>query len=389
MQVYKIFFRILNKQKGQIILYLAIFLGIATLVSSQAQDNSVEKQFVSTTYPIAIFDEDNSEASRHLTAYLERQNERIDIADDGETIQDELYNQNIVCVVRIPEGFGESLRSGSEAEKLEFTSIPGTIYSENFKSMINHYISTIRSYLAGGFSDEKAQKRAEEVCMKEVTVSMTDENGNGHSALYYYFAYLPYIMISICTVGIGPILIVFNKKEVRERNICSSYPLTRMNLELIAGTVTTGLGMCVCYCIMVLVGTRSLCLFCVKGALHCLNMLCFMVICLGLVFLVGQVIKQANALSMVSNVIALGMSFLCGIFVPLEFLGEGLIRAAHFLPAYWYITTADFVDRYSAGTPMGDYWMGLGVEILFGAALVAAGLAYSKAKAGGNIHISY
>ncbi len=382
MQVYKIFFKILKKQKGQIILYLVIFLGLATIISSQAQDNGVEKQFVSTSYPIAVFDDDGSEVSRYLIEYLERQNERIEIEDDPETIQDELYNRNISCAIRIPKGFGESIRSGSEAKKLIFTSIPGTIYSENFKGMINHYFSTVRSYLAGGFPDEEALKRTGEVCAKEVTVSISGENGNGHSALYYFFAFAPYILLSICTVGIGPILMVFNKKEVRERNICSAYPLSQMNLELIVGTVVSGLGLCVCYCLMVIAGTRSFDLFSVKGGLHCLNILSFTVVGLGLAFLIGQVVKETSALSMISNVIALGMSFLCGIFVPLEFLGEGLIRAAHFLPAYWYITTADFIDQYTAGTPMGDYWMGLGIEVLFGVALVAVGLAYSKAKAG-------
>ncbi len=64
---------------------------------------------------------------------------------------------------------------------------------------------------------------------------------------------------------------------------------------------------------------------------------------LGIVFLIGQVMKKAETVSMVSNVIALGMSFLSGVFVPIEFLGDGIIKAADFLPAYWYITgsTAD------------------------------------------------
>lgn len=383
MQVYKVFFRILKKQKGQIILYLAIFLGIASIVSTQAKDNSSDSLFESTAYRITVFNEDDSEISRELTAYLSRHNEVVPLEDDEEVIQDELYNRNTNCVIRIPKGFGDCVLAGNGAEKLVFTSIPGTIYSESFKSMMNHYISTLRSYLAGGFSTEEAVKQTEKVCAEEVTVSMVNtENGGGHSVLYYFFAYLPYIFISITVVGIGPILIVFNKKEVRERNVCSSYSLSHMNMELFAGTVVTGLGLCVCYCILVIVGCRSMDLFSFKGGLHCLNMLCFTVVCLGLVFLLGQIVKRAEALSMVSNVIGLGMCFLGGIFVPLEMLGDGLIRAAHVLPAYWYITTADFVDQYTAGTAMGDYWIGLGIQLLFGAALVAVGLAYSKTKAG-------
>lgn len=66
--------------------------------------------------------------------------------------------------------------------------------------------------------------------------------------------------------------------------------------------------------------------------------------------------------------------------MPLELLGEGVIRAAHFLPAYWYITSADFIDRYIDGGALGELWMGLGIELLFGVALISVGLAYSKVK---------
>lgn len=83
---------------------------------------------------------------------------------------------------------------------------------------------------------------------------------------------------------------------------------------------------------------------------------------------------------MISNVIALGMSFLCGVFVPLEYLGEGLIKAAHFLPAYWYITSANFIDTYVPGSSLNELWVGLGIQLLFGAALISIGLAYSRMK---------
>ena len=74
------------------------------------------------------------------------------------------------------------------------------------------------------------------------------------------------------------------------------------------------------------------------------------------------------------------MCFLCGIFVPLEYLGAGLVRAAHFLPAYWYIISADRIDHYMAGQDLGELWRALGIQLLFGAAFVCAGLAYSKVR---------
>ena len=69
MQVYKVFFQILNKQKGQIIMYLGIFMGIALAVSSQ-EGKSTEVAFEASSYQFAVFDEDNSAVSKALVQYL-------------------------------------------------------------------------------------------------------------------------------------------------------------------------------------------------------------------------------------------------------------------------------------------------------------------------------
>lgn len=362
-------------------MYLCIFLGVASLVSSQA-DDPVEGAFEGTKYAIAIFDEDDSECSKSLTAYLTAGCDVAEIQDDKETIQDELYNRNISCAIRIPKGFGESMAQGGDVMKPQLTTVPGTIYGMTFKGMINKYVSLTRGYMAGGFTAGQALKKAEEACGETVSVSMSQEEGGAgstHSRLYYYFAYLPYIFLSICVVGIGPIMVVFHKKDVRERNACSAYSLARTNFQLFAGVVTAGAGICLLYCLMVMTGTGTA-IFSIRGGLHCLNMVCFMVVSLGFVFFLGQVVKKDHILSMISNVVSLGMCFLCGIFVPLEFLGEGLIRVAHFLPAYWYITSAAFIDQYTEGGALAELWMGLGIELLFGAALISVGLAYSRAK---------
>ena len=101
---------------------------------------------------------------------------------------------------------------------------------------------------------------------------------------------------------------------------------------------------------------------------------------LGIVFLIGQVMKKAETVSMVSNVIALGMSFLSGVFVPIEFLGDGIIKAAHFLPAYWYIMGARLIDSGNYQSSPDLLWRYMGIEVLFAACFVCLGLALARAK---------
>lgn len=380
MTVYKVFFRILYKQKMQVLMYLGIFFGIAVIMSSQGEETQTG-MFQAQSQKIAVFDEDDSELSRGMAEYLAEGNERVELEDEAETIQDELYNRNIHCVIRIPKGYGESVVNG-DVRKPQITTIPGTLSEQFFINKVSRYSSVAGAYRAGGLDARQIAEKTAAICKEKVSVSLSEGGREEqHGYMYYFFAYFPYIFISISVVGIGSILVVFHKKEVRERNICSCYPLLRTNLELYSGMVIAEIVFCLCYVLVVFLGMKcDAKLFGFQGMLYCLNMLCFMVVTLGIVFLVGQVVKRSTVLSMVSNIVSLGMSFLCGIFVPLEYLGEGLVRAAHFLPAYWYITSADMIDHYAAGQELGGLFRGMGIQLLFGAAFVCVGLAYSKAK---------
>lgn len=380
MTVYKVFFRILYKQKMQVLMYLGIFFGIAVIMSSQGEETQTG-MFQAQSQKIAVFDEDDSELSRGMAEYLAEGNERVELEDEAETIQDELYNRNIHCVIRIPKGYGESVVNG-DVRKPQITTIPGTLSEQFFINKVSRYSSVAGAYRAGGLDARQIAEKTAAICKEKVSVSLSEGGREEqHGYMYYFFAYFPYIFISISVVGIGSILVVFHKKEVRERNICSCYPLLRTNLELYSGMVIAEIVFCLCYVLVVFLGMKcDTKLFGFQGMLYCLNMLCFMVVTLGIVFLVGQVVKRSTVLSMVSNIVSLGMSFLCGIFVPLEYLGEGLVRAAHFLPAYWYITSADMIDHYAAGQELGGLFRGMGIQLLFGAAFVCVGLAYSKAK---------
>ena len=377
MQVYKVFFQILNKQKGQIIMYLGIFMGIALAVSSQ-KGKSTEVAFEASSYQFAIFDEDNSSVSKALIQNLETNNERVTIVDSKESIQDELYNRNVYSVLRIPEGFGDSLKD-EEVKKIDITSVPGTVYKETFESLTTQYITVLRGYLAGGFTEEEAIKKAGSVDDSEISVAVEGGSSTKHSSVYHFFAYVPYILLSLCIVGISPVLVVFHKKDVRDRIQCSSYSLMKTNRELILGTVTAGLLFGVLYFLCSLIGAGGA-VISVKGVLACINMFAFLFVALGIVFLLGQVLKKTTAISMVSNVLALGMSFLTGIFVPLEFLGDGIIQFAHFLPSYWYILGVRLIDTYTEGADLTLLWQYVGIQLLFAVAIIAVGLAYSRIK---------
>lgn len=381
MQVFKVFFQILFKQKGQIFMYLGIFFGIALLTSSQGQDTE-NMSFEPSSYQFAVFDEDQSVVSKGLIHYLEKDNERVEIKDSKESIQDELYNRNIYCVLRIPKRFGESLRDGGKIQKIDISSVPGTIYKQTFESLASQYITILRGCLMGGYTDEEAVKRVQEIAKKEISVKVKESGSTEHSYLYFFFAYVPYILLSLCIVGIAPVLVVFHKKDVRDRILCASYSLTKTNRELILGTLAAGLVFGILFFICAIIGSGGDVLS-MKGLLFGLNTFAFLFVALSIVFLMGQLLKKTSSISMASNVCALGMSFLTGVFVPLEYLGDGIISLAHFLPSYWYILGVRLIDSGLEKGGFSQLCEYMGIQLLFAVAIIAVGLAYSKAKTTG------
>ena len=381
MQVYKCFFQILKKQKGQIIMYLCIFLTLSLIMSVQGAENK-GTEFVAENYSFSVFDEDNSSISKQLVSYLSKKNEVVEIEDNETAIQDELYNRNTNCVIRIPEGFGESVK-GEKKKNISMTVIPGTVYGEMFEGEINGYVSMLQNYLHGGFAEEEAMKKAEETLALEAKVELSSSEDEGvHSKLYYFFSYVPYIFLCVCVVAITPILITFRRKGVRERMESSAYPASRLNLSLFGGVITAGIGLVLLHCIMVAALSKGS-FFSQKGLLFVGNEICFTIVALTLVFLLGKLVAKQEVLSMVANVVGLGMSFLGGVFVPLSMLGDGVIKIAQFLPSYWYTRASQWIDFYHGGSKMELFGF-YGIQILFAVAFLCVGIAYGQ-KSGKSI----
>ena len=112
-----------------------------------------------------------------------------------------------------------------------------------------------------------------------------------------------------------------------------------------------------------------------------INSFVFLLVSVGITYLISFLAYNPNILNMWSNVIGLCMSFLCGVFIPMEFLGKNVIKAAHFLPAYWYIRTDELCTQYTGTSgELKTYAMYLEIQLLFAFAAFSAALVISRYK---------
>ena len=94
-------------------------------------------------------------------------------------------------------------------------------------------------------------------------------------------------------------------------------------------------------------------MFTTHGLIYIINSFVFVMCALTIAFLIGNIVSNKNAINGLVNVIALGSSFLCGAFVPVEMLPDAVLKIAHILPSFWYINTNELLltmDKFNLET---------------------------------------
>ena len=102
----------------------------------------------------------------------------------------------------------------------------------------------------------------------------------------------------------------------------------------------------------------------------------------SLSFLIGTLARREEIISAIVNVVSLGMSFLCGVFVELEVLGKGVRTFAQFLPAYWYEVANGLLSNNSSLSPaqQTSLYTCYGLQILFAAAILGVAMVISRIR---------
>ena len=70
---------------------------------------------------------------------------------------------------------------------------------------------------------------------------------------------------------------------------------------------------------------------------------------------------------------------MCGIFVPMEYLSDTVIKLAHFLPAYWNVKAIQVIDNFKPqdASTLAAY---MGIQVLFAVAILCVGLVVARRK---------
>ena len=364
MQVFKTFLKVLRKHMFSAVIYVVLFLAVG--VAMTVMDDT-KKNFEQTKLALCVFDEDNSPESRALCELLGQKHDLVTLENDKDTILDALYYVRVDYVLTIRSGYAEKLAAGKTDGLFESRHLHesySTVYTEQ---LLNEYVGTVRAYIAGGDTPAEAAAHAGKTFEQETKVTTADfepaHSSEVPESAALYFHYLPYLIFSVMMNVLCPVLLVMNRKDLRSRTDCSGIRPLRCTLEIFAGAVIFVIGIWLLFVLSSI--PVSGCFFRGRLWLAVLNSFVFTLFSAVFAMLIADFAPSANIINIIAQIVSLGMCFLCGVFVGQEMLGDGVLTAARFLPAYWYIR----VNRMLEGNEVYD------AQLAVKALLIEAGFA--------------
>ena len=355
MRVFKTYFLILNRYKGTVFLYFAVFLSL-TLIMAKVNGADTEKAFEQKRLDVAIVDKDRGSFSEAVEEYFGSYNNITTMKYDEEKITDALYWKKLDYVLVIPDGFSKELENGKWMD-LSCMKVPGYFDSVYFESELQMYLQKLQMLVRNGYTMEEAQKELMKVQKQETKVTLASfVNEKQGDINTHFFLYVPYLFIAVGVAGIGLVLLRLNGREVKERTECGALPMRNRIGGMVAAIAVFGILLYALVLIIDVILSKGSILHDMRLPWFLLNIFAMLLFGMSLGFFAGMVAKSTDAMNAIVNVVSLVLCFLGGIFVPREFFGGGVGKVAKLVPTYWYVVNNEEIGPLAAHNRMEWAW---------------------------------
>ncbi len=385
MQIFNVFFKISKKKILIGLMYVVIFAVIGfTMIGT----NKETSNFAETKVKVSVIDNDNTEESKMLIDFIGERHKLIDIDNTKNAKLDSLYYFEVEYILTIKDGYSEKLKNNDTEYLFESVRHPSTYTASYLESQINEYVSSVVAFHKVGNEIKVACEKAENLFDTPIDVTtetFTDENSIDESS-GFFFQYLPYLYISILISCLCPIIVTINREDLRYRTNASPLPSLNKTIQTILASILyvaiIWIIFMLLYMVFRFITNKELSFeFTKREFLAIFNSIIIILVSTAIAILVVQFSPKDEILSMIGNIIGLGSSFLCGVFVPQDMLGENVILAARFLPIYWYVKANNCIFAIAGETfNEPQIYKCIAVEALFAIPLFALIFLLSKIK---------
>ena len=373
MTVYKYFIKIAMRHKWIIISYTAIFLLLSIINSSNTETE--EDIFMESRFNIGIIDKSNNSLSRELLDYLRKDNNIYDIENDKESyIKEQIFIEKIDLAILIPANFEERFKK--KEKSLEIIGDDRKMQSFKIENDINKFLVFLNaSHLNNKLHMEKVKQALSEETRVEVLNTLdSSQSDNINTWFKNYFNFTGYVIIAIYIAVIGIVMTELNNKAIKDRISISPKRFISFNAQVYLGqaTLTALITLFFIWGSILLKGKYLSDIFFLK---YIVNIYLFSFAILCLTFLISNLTTNKFVINVASTALSLGTSFISGVFVPQELLGENVLNISKFFPTYYFIKINE-----TKISSLFDIKYEIFMQVLFSVTFLLIGLYFSKTK---------
>lgn len=337
MTVFKTFWKVVNKYKGTIILYTVMLLTFGTM---NLKTNDINTTFTNSKPDVLIIDQDESLISKNLVDYFDKFANLVKVEESEDKIDDALFYRDVSYVIYIPYGYEKDILNGINPE-LEIKSA-GDYEASLANMLLSRYINVQNIYSKSVDNDELIEAINNNLA-NSANVNIVSKMDNVKSSnIASFFNFASYSIMAVIMYIICLVLSSFHDENVNKRTIVSSMNYKKYNRLVLISSFGFSFIVWILYTLLGFVLLDDM--LSIRGVIYIINTFVFSFCALNLALLISSLTSNKNAINGIVNVLALGQAFLCGAFIPAEFLPEFVLKIAHIFPSYWYINSNNLMS---------------------------------------------
>lgn len=340
MIVFSTFWRIVKKYKGTILLYtvMLIMFGGINLTS-----NSTNDMFTPTKPNIFIVNKDsNMGLTKNLINYLKKNTNVVSLEDDEEKINDALFYRDISYVIYIPKNYSKDVLDKKDVT-IDIKSSKD--YTSSLTEMMLDKYLNVQSNLVNitNNQDELVNMINNTLDVNSEVVVNSKLDNSYLNRVSRYFNFGSYSLLAVIIFIVTLVINSFKENTINKRIIVSSINYKKHNSLLMLSSFVYSLIVWVLFSLLsvILLGKDMISL---RGILYFVNTFMFVMPTLSFGILISTLVNNKDSIGGIVNVVSLGSAFLCGAFIPTEYLPKIVLSIAHVFPAYYFIDSNNLLS---------------------------------------------
>ena len=340
MTVFKTYLKILKKNIFMVLVYTVILILFGALNMTQ-QENSLA--FNSVKPDVIIVNNDEYKGiTKGFIDYIKENSNTPSVKDNEEARSDALFYNDADFIIYIPKNFNKDFMNN----KIDSVDVKmGNNFNASYsKMMINRYLKVASVYRTKIQDQDELRKVVKKALKNDTKTKITTKlDTDKLSGISFFFNFESYALLVSLIFIISLIQSVFNEEKIRKRNVISSIDYKKNNNILLFSNLLYAFTLWFIYLILGIIILGDALWTTTNGLFIILNSFVHSIMVTSLAFLIGNIVTNKNAINGITNVIGIGTSFMCGVFVPLEYLPDSVINIAHILPTYYYVKSNEII----------------------------------------------